>query len=231
MIVTTLFCAGNVLDVALNSPFPFGTIALQATGSLTGATWMAAGLIFSGLSGSLSSLVSVSRLTWAWSRDGGFGSHVSPFLATVSSRRRIPERAVAVSAIATLVISLPNLGSTIVFAALTSLSTLALYLSYLIAIACMLLNRYGIGSRPAMLGAWNLGKWGPAINVFALVYSTYMAFWIPWPSARPTTAENMNWAGPITGAVLAIVLLLYPVTRRQWRGVDEMVVGRVVKES
>lgn len=231
MIVTTLYCAGDVLDVALTSPFPFGTIAAQATGSLSGATWMVAGLTVSGLSGSLSSLVSVSRLTWAWARDGGFGARASPFLAVVSQQRRIPERAVALSALAAMVISLPNVGSTVVFAALTSLSTLALYLSYILAIACMLLNRFGIGSRPARLGAWNLGRWGAWVNGFALVYSVYIAFWIPWPSTRPTTAENMNWAGPITGAVLVIVMFMYPVVRGQWRGVDEMVVERVVNES
>ncbi|KAL9615985.1 MAG: hypothetical protein Q9160_009093 [Pyrenula sp. 1 TL-2023] len=232
MITTTLYCAGDALSIALNAPFPFAAIALNATRSLRGANVLAAGLIFMAISGSLGSLVSVSRLTWAWARDSGFGTHFSPWLATVSPRRRVPVRAVALACVATVVLSLPNIGSTVVFAAFTSLSTLALYLSYFVAIACMLLNRFGVGSVPAQLGPWNLGKWGVVVNVYALVHSAYMAFWIPWPSMWPVSAENMNWAGPITGAVLLIVAGAYiAFGRRDWKGVDEKVVERVVRES
>ncbi|GME36054.1 putative amino acid permease protein [Neofusicoccum parvum] len=166
MIVATLYCAGDVLDTALNSPFPFVTIAQQATGSTAGATWMGAGLIFMAFAGSLGSMVSVSRLTWAWARDRGFG-RVSSFFAAVNSRR-IPERAVALSSVATVILSVPNVKSTIAFAALTSLSTLALYLSYAVAIGCMLLNRFAIGSQPAVLGEWNLGRWGGLVNAYAI---------------------------------------------------------------
>lgn len=229
MIVATLYCAGDVLDTALNSPFPFVTIAQQATGSTAGATWMGAGLIFMAFAGSLGSMVSVSRLTWAWARDRGFG-RVSPFFAAVNSRR-IPERAVALSSVATVILSVPNVKSTIAFAALTSLSTLALYLSYAVAIGCMLLNRFAIGSQPAVLGEWNLGRWGGLVNAYAIVHSLYMSFWLPWPSSKPTTAESMNWAGPITGFVLLISAGAYPYARKRWHGVDEMVVEKVVSES
>ena len=104
IIVATLYCAGDVLDAALNSPFPFAAIAQQATGSTAGATRMGVGL-------------------------------------------------------------------------------------------------------------------------------TFMAFWLPWPSSRPTTAEGMNWAGPITGFVLLASAVACPFVQRRWRGVDEMVVDKVVRES
>lgn len=229
MIIATLYCAGDILDAALNSPFPFVTIAQQATGSTAGATWMGIGLIFMAFSGSLGSMVSVSRLTWAWARDRGFG-HVSPFFAAVNARR-IPERAVALPSVATVILSIPNVKSTIAFAALTSLSTLALYLSYAVAIACMLLNRFGVGSRPAALGDWNLGRWGACINAYAIVHSLYMSFWLPWPSSRPTSAGSMNWAGPITGVVLLVSAATYPYARKRWRSVNEVVVEKVVRES
>ena len=228
MIVATLYCAGDVLSTALNSPFPFATIAFQATGSLPAANAMAAGLIFLCLSGSLGSLVSVSRLTYAWARDGGFGRTVSPYFAVLNDKH-IPHRAVTLSCAATVLLSLPNVKSTIAFAALTSLSTLALYLSYAVAIACMLLNRFS--TSPVALGEWNLGRYGTVVNAYALVHSLYMAFWLPWPSTLPVTAQDMNWAGPITAAVLMLAGLGYVCVRKEWKGVDQTVVERVIKES
>lgn len=79
-------------------------------------------------------------------------------------------------------ICLLNIGSGtyIAFGAITSLSSLALYISYAIAISSMLYARY-INKTPLRLGEWNLGRFGGAINVFALVYTLYMIIWLPFP--------------------------------------------------
>jgi choline transport protein len=78
-----LFCIGNVHD-ALNTPtnFPIIQIFYQATGSVHAATAMMCLVIVIGLISSLGVVASVSRLTWAFARDGGlpfstFFAHVS----------------------------------------------------------------------------------------------------------------------------------------------------------
>lgn len=69
IIVTMLFTMGP-LDKAMESSFPIIEICLQATGSPKAATAMVCGLLVISLSVNLASIASVSRLTWAWSRDG-----------------------------------------------------------------------------------------------------------------------------------------------------------------
>lgn len=85
---------------------------------------------------------------------------------------------------ATLVslICLLNIGSGtyIAFQAITSLSSLAIYISYAIAIASMLYARY-INKKSLQLGEWNLGRFGGPINIFALIYTLYMIIWLPFP--------------------------------------------------
>jgi choline transport protein len=69
IIVVILFSMGS-LDDALNSSFPIIEICQQATRSTKAATAMVYGLLFISLSVNLASIASVSRLTWAWARDG-----------------------------------------------------------------------------------------------------------------------------------------------------------------
>lgn len=69
IIVTMLFTMGP-LDKAMNANFPIIEICLQATGSPKAATALVCGLLVISLSVNLASIASVSRLTWAWSRDG-----------------------------------------------------------------------------------------------------------------------------------------------------------------
>jgi choline transport protein len=71
-LIAILFCIGNV-ENALNTPtgFPIIEIFYQATGSKTAATLMETCLIIIAFAASIANLASVSRLTWAFARDGG----------------------------------------------------------------------------------------------------------------------------------------------------------------
>lgn len=69
IIIVILYTMGP-LDAALNSSFPIIEVCMQATGSAKAATAMVCGLLIISLSVNLASVASVSRLTWAWSRDG-----------------------------------------------------------------------------------------------------------------------------------------------------------------
>lgn len=87
MVVCMLFTMGSV-EEAQKSSFPIIEICHQATGSVKAATAMVSGLLVISLSVNLASIASVSRLTWAWARDGALPrwfAHVS--IASVEIER------------------------------------------------------------------------------------------------------------------------------------------------
>jgi choline transport protein len=83
-LLTILFCIGNV-DNALGTPtgFPIIEIFYQATGSKTSATIMETCILVIGFAASFGIIASVSRLTWAFARDGGLP--FSKFFSFVSA--------------------------------------------------------------------------------------------------------------------------------------------------
>jgi choline transport protein len=40
------------------------------------------------------------------------------------------------------------------------------------------------------------------VNVFALCFLVYVLVWMPLPQLLPVNKDNMNYAGPIFGAVV-----------------------------
>jgi choline transport protein len=82
-----LFCIGDI-EKAMNTPtgYPIIQIFYQATGSVKATTAMMASITIIGMGSSIGVVASVSRLTWAFARDGGlpyskFFAHVRPLPA------------------------------------------------------------------------------------------------------------------------------------------------------
>jgi amino acid transporter len=73
IVICILFTMGSI-EAAQSSSFPIIEICQQATGSVKAATAMVCGLLVISLSVTLASIASVSRLTWAWARDGALPS-------------------------------------------------------------------------------------------------------------------------------------------------------------
>jgi choline transport protein len=71
-LLAILFCIGNV-ENALDTPtgYPIIEIFYQATGSVKAATAMECAIIIIAFCSTFAILASVSRLTWAFARDGG----------------------------------------------------------------------------------------------------------------------------------------------------------------
>ena len=90
LVLVLLFCIGNV-DAALNTSFQYPIIQIfyQATGSVGAATAMMCLIVVIGLTSSIGVVASVSRLTWAFARDGGLP--YSSFFAHVRSSLRMLE--------------------------------------------------------------------------------------------------------------------------------------------
>jgi hypothetical protein len=100
--------------------------------------------------------------------------------------------------------ALINIASATALDALISLPTIALYISYGIPILFILIRK--LQNRHPTYGPFKLGRWGIPINTFSLAYIIYVLTFLPFPTILPVTAENVNYAGPLVGAVILIAL-------------------------
>lgn len=133
--------------------------------------------------------------------------------------------------ILTILLSLLNIGSGtyIAFSAITSLSSMAMYLSYAIVLACVLHARLTKGIE---FGEWNLGKLGMPVNSVALAYTVYAFVFLPFPNYLPVTAANMNYSGPVLAAVLVgAVTLWFARAKKHWDGPNQAVIDFVLQSE
>lgn len=133
------------------------------------------------------------------------------------------------SATIVCLLTLVNIGSSVALQVFISLSTIALYISYFIAILMMLIRRFS--TTPPEFGPWTMGKFGLPVNVFALVYSAYVIIWLPFPTAMPITGPNFNYSSPILAAVVLLALGLWFIRRRTWPGLREDIIEVAIKKS
>jgi choline transport protein len=108
-----------------------------------------------------------------------------------------------------VLITLITVGNTTAFFAILSLNTLALYISYIIPIIFFLLAKLRGDHIP--YGPFRLGKFGLAINIFAICYALFIIIFLPFPPIVPVTGKNFNYAGPIMIAVILFAIGDYVV--------------------
>ncbi|PSN74624.1 amino acid transporter [Corynespora cassiicola Philippines] len=216
------------LDQVLTSSQPIFLIMERITESrnATAAMGMIFFVVIFGCS--IASVATVSRLTWAWSRDRALWKYFS----VLSGAYAIPNRATALCLFISACLSLVNIGSSVAFSAIIALSILGVFFSYLVNITLMLMARWNGEIRELTLGSWNLGRWGAMINIVAWIYTAWVMVFLPFPNFLPVTMQNMNFAGPVFGVVLAIVWVgWWAWGKDKWRGVDGDIVKVVVGGS
>ncbi|KAF2816758.1 amino acid transporter [Mytilinidion resinicola] len=202
-ILTLLFFIGDPME-ALLSPtgYPVIQIYLNATGSLAGATTLTCFIIIPSVICNFSVYASVTRLVWAFARDKGLP--FSSYFAYVHPTLRMPTRALGLVATICALIGLITVGNTSAFYAVISLGAIALYISYIVPIFLFLLRKIQ-GEHPHY-GPFSLGKFGLAINIYAVIWCLFCIVWLPFPSVVPVTAANFNYAGPIMLFVIFLAL-------------------------
>lgn len=226
-----LLCLFSISDfsIVLNTPtgYPLIEIIQQATQSRSGTTAIYSLILTITFGAMFSDLASVSRLTWAFARDDGLP--FSDYFKRIEGNQRIPIRSINLVCAVTVLLSLINIGSSVALNAILSLSTIALYTSYIIPIACLISMRLRIKDKVykaeaghaeisdnrLVFGPWNLGRWGMLVNVVAVTYATLMLPFMALPTSLPLTRETMNYAGPIFLAVLCFASIDYLVRGRR----------------
>ena len=153
---------------------------------------MMAMIIYLGMMVLFSTLTSVSRLTWAFARDKGLP--FSKFFAHIHPTLHIPLNSLLLDTAVTVLLMLINIGSTTAFYAIVSLSTLALYISYIIPMVFFTLAKLRGDHIP--YGPFHMNKaLGLATNFFGITWAVFIVIFLPFPPLLPVTASKMNYAG------------------------------------
>lgn len=180
------------LPAAAASANPFIHIAATALGSRAGAalTWaILPAMWFCGLS----SVTANARMIFAFARDGGMpGSRV---LCRVSPKYRTPASAVWLAVGLAFLIAVYSRA----YGVIVSLSTIGLYISYMIPIFLALRAR--LRGRWTELGPWNLAGWGGLINAVAIAWILFITALFVAP---PNQLTGYTFAG-----MLAILVVYY----------------------
>jgi amino acid transporter len=127
------------------------------------------------------------------------------------------------------IIGLVNIGSMTAFHAIISLALIGHYTSYLLPILLLTIRRANKKEIP--FGPWSLGRWGLTINLCALGYLIIIIVFVLFPPYQPTTADNLNYSGPIYGiALLLCVAFWFIYGRKVYRGpVQEVIEEKNIK--
>jgi len=144
----------------------------------------------------LASITSMGRMWYAFARDDGMPG--SRLLKRVSGKRHTPVWAIAVTSVLAILICCYAAA----FAVVTSISTITLYLAYVIPIYLNVRNRMRKRSEwmTKAIAPWSLGRWSSFINVIAIVWALVISIIFMLPPN-----ELVLW----TMIALAIGLAIY----------------------
>ena len=206
MLVTYCFSYPNLETVSAEpSGFQFMQAFALATGSNQGGAALTAVLIVLNAFAVFNFTASSSRQIFAFARDYGLPGH--SYLSRVDRRTNTPLYAIAAVLAFGMLISLVGLGSSVAFAAITSVQLFALVFTYGITIGSLIWRRLCGKTLPH--GSWSLGRLGLPINIIAVSYSTYLVIFIAFPVVLPATLETLNWSPVIFVAVVLLASIYY----------------------
>ncbi|KAI0390559.1 amino acid/polyamine transporter I [Xylariaceae sp. FL0594] len=157
----------------------------------------------------LFSMTSNSRMMFAFARDGG----IHPFFHQVDTRFKSPVRAVWLAALLSFILALPSLGSSVAFAAATSIATIGLYISYGIPIVLGLIWHERFVS---MKGPFNLRGLSRVVAFVATCWVLAITVIFVLPTANPVTSETLNYTVVAVGIIAAGATAAWLFWARNW---------------
>lgn len=211
--ITVLFTVGDVAVVSAD-PLPILQVYYQATGSRWATNLFVSMLAIIFIIAYFNVFASVSRLLWAFSRDNGLP--FSNVFARIHPTLRLPINSLILLGVCQCLLALINIGSGTALNAFVSLPAFGLYISYFFPIFFLFKRRLSrSNTTPISWGPFRLGAVGPFINLAALCYIVFVLIWMPLPAFLPVDSVNMNYAGPIVGAIMLGALLDWCVSGRK----------------
>ncbi|KAM0799120.1 amino acid/polyamine transporter I [Usnea florida] len=213
MLIAILFCLGNVND-ALKTPtgYPYMEILVQAARSTRGGTVMICFIVALMVFSSIGTLATSSRMLWAFAREKGLPG--SAYISRVDPRTSLPVWSIVVSVVINLLLALINIGSNVVFNALTGLTVAGIYSSFMVAASVMLWKRLTTPASEIRWGPFKLGRLGVPITLISIAYSIVGWFFSFWPPTATVTVKTMNWSVTVYVGVLAASMIYWLIHAR-----------------
>lgn len=155
------------------------------------------------------SITSNSRMMYAFARDGGIPGH--KFLAKVSPRWKSPVRTVWLACTLSFILGLPSLGSSVAFAAATSIATIGLYISYGIPIALRVVYRDAF-----VRGPFHLGRFSYPVAISAVLWIAFISIAFVLPQVNPVNSQTLNYSIVAVGVVVVYSVGFWLLSARKW---------------
>ncbi|PYH44572.1 amino acid transporter [Aspergillus saccharolyticus JOP 1030-1] len=223
--IVLCFCMGDPSAI-LSSPTqqPVAQLFYNSLGKVGGIFYTVSALLIIKFV-TWTALQALARTVFACARDrmlpfSNAWTKISPLTGT-------PLNAVWISTFFCIAINLIALGSYTAISAVFTLCSIALDWSYCIPVLCKLL--FG-KFKP---GPWHMGRLSPFVNAWACLWTLFVSIIFVLPTARPVTAENMNYACVFLVFVLLFALVYWYISGKKfYRGpVSEAVVDDSLSES
>ena len=219
LILATLMAAPDLASPDLSSQ-GIAWVVTSELGDVLGRVVLGV-VAISILSAALAISTSATRVMFSMARDG-----LLPFsaaLARVSPRTRTPILPGIVVGVLSIGVLLVNLGQTSVFATVTSVSVVIVYLAYLFVTVPRLWHRLrGSTVHEPDPTHFSLGRWGLPVNLVAVAFGVFLLVDVGWPRAAVYDPDGRGWAmqyAAILSVVVIVVLgvVAHTVLRRQVR--------------
>jgi amino acid transporter len=227
LLLAFLFAATNVDEVNAQFGFVGAIFDTAVPGNLANAIFAIStiGQFFCGMS----CVTSMSRMTYAFSRDGAIPGWR---LWSKVDQNRTPVNAIIFGCVAALILTLPALykaptGTPLAFYAVVSVAVIGLYIAF--AIPIWLRLRMGDAFQP---GPWTLGAKYKVMSWIAIIEITIVSIYfilplapagVPFASDNPATEADesftwtaVNYAPIVVGAMVLGVGLWWALSARHW---------------
>lgn len=202
LIIATLMAAPDITAPELSTQGIAYVLTAQL-GDVVGRIVLAV-VAISIFSAALAISASATRVMFSMARDGRL-----PFakaLSAVSPRTHTPILPGIVVGVLSIGVLLINLGQTSVFATVTSVSVVIVYLAYLFVTVPMLYQR--LRRNPAHVpdpAYFTLGRWGLPVNVVAVVFGLFLLVNVGWPRPEVYDPTGQGWVLQYS-ALLSVVV-------------------------
>ncbi|CAM6121913.1 unnamed protein product [Calypogeia fissa] len=178
----------------------------------------AGSIVFTGLAavslffGNITNVTLTARMCYAMARDEGLPGY--KYLIKLRDSDKIPIIATIVTVVGSFLCTLPALGSSVAFTAITAMSTITAYGPYTV----VLVVRY-LYNNNFVYGPFSLGKWGPFIGGWGATWGGLMCIFFCFPPSYPVTGSTFNYA-PISlcGCLLAGIIYWFLSGRKTFHG-------------
>jgi choline transport protein len=158
-------------------------------------------LIVSMIMSAVTVLTTFSRIWWSLARENG--TPFPQFFSKINSKNELPVPAILFGFGATVALGAIQLGSTTAINAILGAGIICMMLSYVLPIILF------IGARKSLPKKryFNLGRFGLALNIVAIVWTIFITVWLFFPLYLPVTALTMNYAIAVMAGVVVFSLI------------------------